>query len=231
MSWENSVLPVFMATSGQIPGRLPELAITVQIDTTLYSSETSGSHGFQRFNPSFNRIAVIQINLALILKLIGTISPLLRKLGLVALFVLFSLLVSYFSNLDDNKLIRSEDIHKLIGTIRPLPSSTAVSNSKNRKPSYVYESIGYISERSCSDVAAHYLHEFEVKGIVFNHLSERDFWTSADIYNFCAQLHETTYEVALSFQEQRHFSKERGCSYGVGINWPPRLFGICNRNG
>ena len=38
---------------------LPELAIAIQIDTPLYSSETRVSHGFQRFNPSFNRTAVI----------------------------------------------------------------------------------------------------------------------------------------------------------------------------
>jgi hypothetical protein len=57
MSWANSVLPVFMAASRQIPGRLPELAIAVQIDTTIYSLETPVSHGFQRFAPSFNRTA------------------------------------------------------------------------------------------------------------------------------------------------------------------------------
>jgi hypothetical protein len=48
-----------MAASRQIPGRLPELAIAVQIDTTIYSLETPVSHGFQRFAPSFNRTAVI----------------------------------------------------------------------------------------------------------------------------------------------------------------------------
>jgi hypothetical protein len=48
-----------MAASGQIPGRLPELAIIVQIDTTLYSSEIRLSHGFQRFTHSFNRTAVM----------------------------------------------------------------------------------------------------------------------------------------------------------------------------
>src|SRR5574344_20449 len=58
MSWANSVLPVFMAASRQIPGRLPELAITIQIDTTLCSLEILVSHGFQRFNPSFNRTVV-----------------------------------------------------------------------------------------------------------------------------------------------------------------------------
>jgi hypothetical protein len=47
-----------MAASRQIPGRLPELAIAVQIDTTIYSLETPVSHGFQRFAPSFNRTAV-----------------------------------------------------------------------------------------------------------------------------------------------------------------------------
>jgi len=48
-----------MAASRQIPGRLPELAIAVQIDTTIYSLETPVSHGFQRFAPSFNRTAVM----------------------------------------------------------------------------------------------------------------------------------------------------------------------------
>jgi hypothetical protein len=48
-----------MAAAGQIPGRLPELAIAVQIDTTIYSLETRLSHGFQRFTHSFNRTAVI----------------------------------------------------------------------------------------------------------------------------------------------------------------------------
>jgi hypothetical protein len=47
-----------MAASGQKHGRLPELAITVQIDTTLRRSEIRVSHGFQRFAPSFNRTAV-----------------------------------------------------------------------------------------------------------------------------------------------------------------------------
>jgi hypothetical protein len=47
-----------MAASGQKPGRLPELAIAVQIDTTLRCSEIRVSHGFQRFDPSFNRTAV-----------------------------------------------------------------------------------------------------------------------------------------------------------------------------
>jgi len=50
-----------MAASRQIPGRLPELAIAVQIDTTIYSLETPVSHGFQRFAPSFNRTAVIRL--------------------------------------------------------------------------------------------------------------------------------------------------------------------------
>ena len=58
MSWANSVLPVFMAASGQKPGRLPELATAVQIDTTLHRSEIRVSHGFQRFDHSFNRTAV-----------------------------------------------------------------------------------------------------------------------------------------------------------------------------
>jgi len=48
-----------MAASGQKPGRLPELAIVVQIDTTLRQLEIRISHGFQRFDPSFNRTAVM----------------------------------------------------------------------------------------------------------------------------------------------------------------------------
>jgi hypothetical protein len=47
-----------MAISGQKPGRLPELAIAVQIDTTLHRSQIRVSHGFQRFAPQFNRTAV-----------------------------------------------------------------------------------------------------------------------------------------------------------------------------
>jgi len=47
-----------MAASGQKPRRLPELAIAVQINTTLYPLEILASHGFQRFTPSFNRTAV-----------------------------------------------------------------------------------------------------------------------------------------------------------------------------
>jgi hypothetical protein len=58
MSWANSVLPVFMATSGIKPGSLPETAFAVQIDTTLYRSEFRISHGFQRITPSFNRTVV-----------------------------------------------------------------------------------------------------------------------------------------------------------------------------
>jgi hypothetical protein len=34
------------------------MAIAVQIDTTLYRSKISGSHGFQRFDHSFNRTVV-----------------------------------------------------------------------------------------------------------------------------------------------------------------------------
>jgi hypothetical protein len=59
MSWANSVLPVFMAASGQKPERLPELATTVQIDTTLHRSQIHVSHGFQRFDHAINRTAVI----------------------------------------------------------------------------------------------------------------------------------------------------------------------------
>jgi hypothetical protein len=47
-----------MAISGQKLGRLPELAIAVQIDTTLHRSEIPVSQGFQRFAPQFNRTAV-----------------------------------------------------------------------------------------------------------------------------------------------------------------------------
>jgi len=47
-----------MAASGQKPERLPELAIAVQIDTTLHRSEIRVSHGFQRIDHSFNRTAV-----------------------------------------------------------------------------------------------------------------------------------------------------------------------------
>jgi hypothetical protein len=47
-----------MAASGEKPERLPELAIVVQIDTTLHRSGIRISHGFQRFGPLFNRTAV-----------------------------------------------------------------------------------------------------------------------------------------------------------------------------
>jgi len=47
-----------MAASGQKPERLPELAIAAQIDTTLHWSKIPVSHGFQRFDHSFNRTAV-----------------------------------------------------------------------------------------------------------------------------------------------------------------------------
>jgi len=47
-----------MTASGQNPGRLPESAIAVQIDTALYRAETFVSHGVQRFGPSFNRTAL-----------------------------------------------------------------------------------------------------------------------------------------------------------------------------
>jgi len=60
MSWANSVLPVFMTASGQKPGRLPESAITVQIDTTLHRSEIGIKHGLQRFTPQFNRTVVVK---------------------------------------------------------------------------------------------------------------------------------------------------------------------------
>jgi hypothetical protein len=48
-----------MAASGQKPERLPELATTVQIDTTLHRSQIHVSHGFQGFDHSINRTAVI----------------------------------------------------------------------------------------------------------------------------------------------------------------------------
>jgi hypothetical protein len=44
-----------MADSGEKPGRLPEPAAAVQIDTTLHRPESRVSHGFQRFAHSFNR--------------------------------------------------------------------------------------------------------------------------------------------------------------------------------
>jgi len=57
-----------MAASGQKPGRLPELKIAVQIDTTLCRSEILVSHGFQRFDHSFNRTAVGDHLLVVLLK-------------------------------------------------------------------------------------------------------------------------------------------------------------------
>jgi hypothetical protein len=47
-----------LAASGQEPARLPELAIAVQIDTTLHRFEIRISHGFQRFDLSFDRTVV-----------------------------------------------------------------------------------------------------------------------------------------------------------------------------
>ena len=58
MSWANSVLPVFMAASGQKPGRLPELPIAVQIETTRHRSESPSVMAFSDCTPSFNRTAV-----------------------------------------------------------------------------------------------------------------------------------------------------------------------------
>jgi hypothetical protein len=49
-----------MAASRQKPGRLPEWAIAVQIDTTLHRSETLVSHGLQQFALQFNRTEVMQ---------------------------------------------------------------------------------------------------------------------------------------------------------------------------
>jgi hypothetical protein len=51
-----------MAASGQKPERLPELATTVQIDTTLHRSQIHVSHGFQRFDHAINRTAVETYN-------------------------------------------------------------------------------------------------------------------------------------------------------------------------
>ncbi|WP_220634315.1 hypothetical protein [Georgfuchsia toluolica] len=51
MGWVDSVLPVFMAASGQKPGRLPELASTVQIDP-LIAQKIRVNHDFQKFAPS-----------------------------------------------------------------------------------------------------------------------------------------------------------------------------------
>jgi hypothetical protein len=59
MSWANSALPAFTAASGRKPGRLPGLAIAVQIDTTLRRPEIRVSHGFERSDPSFNWTAVV----------------------------------------------------------------------------------------------------------------------------------------------------------------------------
>ena len=47
---------------GSLPGKCPEdcpnLAIAVQIDITLHRSKIRVNHGFQGFDPSFNRTAV-----------------------------------------------------------------------------------------------------------------------------------------------------------------------------
>jgi hypothetical protein len=59
---------VFIAASGQKPGRLHESALAVQIDTTLHRSESRVNHGFQQFNPSFNRTLVGAQNLLLKIK-------------------------------------------------------------------------------------------------------------------------------------------------------------------
>jgi 4-amino-4-deoxy-L-arabinose transferase-like glycosyltransferase len=47
-----------MAVSGRKPGRLPEMAIAVQIDTTHRRPEIRVSHGVERFDHSVNRTAV-----------------------------------------------------------------------------------------------------------------------------------------------------------------------------
>jgi hypothetical protein len=49
-----------MAVSGPKPESLPQLAIAIQIDTTLHRSKIGVSHGFQRFDHSFNRTVVIR---------------------------------------------------------------------------------------------------------------------------------------------------------------------------
>jgi hypothetical protein len=48
-----------MASSGAKPGRLPESALAIQIDTTLQRLETRANHGLQRFIHSFNRTVVM----------------------------------------------------------------------------------------------------------------------------------------------------------------------------
>lgn len=55
MSWANRILPRFMAGSGVKPGRLPEPAVGVQIDTTPHRLESRVNHGFQLLDPIFNR--------------------------------------------------------------------------------------------------------------------------------------------------------------------------------
>jgi len=47
-----------MAASGIKPGRLPESAFTVQIDTTFHRPQSRSSLGFQLFNPGLNRTLV-----------------------------------------------------------------------------------------------------------------------------------------------------------------------------
>jgi hypothetical protein len=47
-----------MERSGAKPGRLPESALAIQIDTTLFRLGIRASHGFQRFIHSFNRTVV-----------------------------------------------------------------------------------------------------------------------------------------------------------------------------
>jgi len=58
-----------MAASGQKPERLPELAIAVHINTTIHRSEILVNHGFQQFDHSFDRTAVIQKRIQKILRL------------------------------------------------------------------------------------------------------------------------------------------------------------------
>jgi hypothetical protein len=47
------------ASGGAKTGRLPDQHPAVQVGDTLHRSESPISHGFQRFDPSFNRTAVI----------------------------------------------------------------------------------------------------------------------------------------------------------------------------
>jgi hypothetical protein len=54
----NRVFPLFMAASPGNPADCLKIAFQIQIDTTPHCLETSISHGFQQFTPSFNRTVV-----------------------------------------------------------------------------------------------------------------------------------------------------------------------------